>query len=931
MTHDMRVELLTAAGPVQVPPGDVLYGVRVREGRQPEASAADPTRAVYSLRDDTGRYDPTNPGSDLYGLIGRGTPITTTVRPDTSGWPDVDDAFSRTVAEGWGTPDSGPAWTTVSSGGTFLGTDLSVSSGSGRITVTSAGSWRAAQLGGGLNTEHADCDVTAYVTAPVATGGPIETDIMLRSASGTGVGGGWQHRTMARVETHPDGTVEASARIVDHFGEREVDASVVDGLTHTGQQLGIRVRLAGRMLAVKVWDATDDEPETWTAVWFLSVLGGHRGFVALRSGRPIGNTNTGLTVLWDDVSVRVRSPRAVTEVQEWPVPADPSGALPVVELDTAGPLARLARAGDPVRAPLATTLAAEARRPGTTLVAYWPMDEGQTLMGPGASWASDSPGSVTPMRVSSGQTSASLTAASAGSGALPVLGSAFASAVIDTVASGSMTEVTGFATLYLPEQDLSISPILLFETTTLQFAVFVTISGGNAQYTVGVTDNVGNPLVVTSTSAAFTAGNFFRISLRLTQSGSDVSWALSSYEQFAPAAFTYRSGTLTGRSVGSWRVAGAFGGGPTPVGVGHIALYNAAVTIFDAYLAFNGHNSENPADRFNRICTEAAIPHVTSVRAKTTKRLGVQPTGTVLDIIKDAVAFDGFVVDDRRTGALRHVHASDVYDHGGTALNLDWQTAGHVPTGMKVSVDPQTFRNRVAVTRPGAETIRREITTGPLSVSPPPTGAGPTPAAATLNLRLADQTPGHVAWLLAVATAQSPRPAGLRTLMHSAPDDVVEVAQALDTGTLIGIGSVPARVARDGAIRGLVVGREEYVAATEWTIGWVLSAAAPWVDVMRIGDDISSRVSGADVSSLASSVTATATSLSVVTEYGLLWESDPAELPYTVQIDGEPVVVTAVSGASSPQTFTVTRDAAYGVPHAAGARVSLWRPGIIAR
>jgi hypothetical protein len=75
-------------------------------------------------------------------------------------------------------------------------------------------------------------------------------------------------------------------------------------------------------------------------------------------------------------------------------------------------------------------------------------------------------------------------------------------------------------------------------------------------------------------------------------------------------------------------------------------------------------------------------------------------------------------------------------------------------------------------------------------------------------------------------------------------------------------------------------------------------------------------------SSLTAGVDAGATSLSVQTPSGPLWSTDADDVPFTVSVGGIPVTVTAVSGSSSPQTFTVT-----GVTKVlpVGSSVSVWQ------
>jgi hypothetical protein len=82
-------------------------------------------------------------------------------------------------------------------------------------------------------------------------------------------------------------------------------------------------------------------------------------------------------------------------------------------------------------------------------------------------------------------------------------------------------------------------------------------------------------------------------------------------------------------------------------------------------------------------------------------------------------------------------------------------------------------------------------------------------------------------------------------------------------------------------------------------------------------------------SQLAAGVSATATSLSVATTLGPLWTTDPVHFPFNAQLGGEVVRVTSITGATSPQTFTVVRSVNGVVkPQTASTPVSLANPAI---
>ncbi|MEU1805832.1 hypothetical protein [Streptomyces sp. NPDC019937] len=95
-----------------------------------------------------------------------------------------------------------------------------------------------------------------------------------------------------------------------------------------------------------------------------------------------------------------------------------------------------------------------------------------------------------------------------------------------------------------------------------------------------------------------------------------------------------------------------------------------------------------------------------------------------------------------------------------------------------------------------------------------------------------------------------------------------------------------------------------------------LAITIPPTDVGSLADT--------DGSELAAAVDADDTTLSVAVTAGPLWPTGGAYLPVTADLGGERVTVTAVTGSSSPQTFTVVRSVnGVVIPHAAGTAVTL--------
>jgi hypothetical protein len=103
---------------------------------------------------------------------------------------------------------------------------------------------------------------------------------------------------------------------------------------------------------------------------------------------------------------------------------------------------------------------------------------------------------------------------------------------------------------------------------------------------------------------------------------------------------------------------------------------------------------------------------------------------------------------------------------------------------------------------------------------------------------------------------------------------------------------------------------------------------AAWIDDLVFLGASPIRVDSG-TSTLTSAVTAGTTTLSVSAQ--IPWSTSPVDVPLDIQVGGEVMRVTTISGATSPQTFTVVR-AVNGIskPHAAGTPVRLADSPVVA-
>ncbi|MFG2900983.1 hypothetical protein ACGFZH_28340 [Streptomyces zaomyceticus] len=221
------------------------------------------------------------------------------------------DAFGRTVASGWGSADTGGAWT--STGGSAA--DYSVGSGVGSHTLGSVNVSRRSTL----TAPSADFDL--YVTiAPsaVATGASIFGGPIARAASGDDL-------YYARAEFTTAGTVVLTIR-ERAAGVETTVATATTPYTYTaGQSFRLRFQAKGSTLQARVWPLTSGEPTAWQVSGTDTTLTA-AGAVGCRSILATGNTNVSPAVRYDNFLIGNPQLATVTRSANGIVKAHAAGA-----------------------------------------------------------------------------------------------------------------------------------------------------------------------------------------------------------------------------------------------------------------------------------------------------------------------------------------------------------------------------------------------------------------------------------------------------------------------------------------------------------------------------------------------------------------------------------------------------------------------------
>ncbi|MDG4750629.1 hypothetical protein O7630_06745 [Micromonospora sp. WMMD718] len=864
ITPDLRQESAHTGG-----------GISFSGGLSAQGSQASYGTASMVLYNGHGKYSQRNPMSPLSGYLTRNTPLFVYKEL-------YADTFSRTVAGGMGTSDSGQVWNSFNPAG------WNVSAGKATWTFPAVGSASTNTLTGGETIDSEQ--VVDIQPSAVATGARMSTGVVSRW-----IGGGDSYYWFRTdFETSGKVTVKISVRLNGSAGLEDL-ISVPTSITYSaGTTLRMRALTAGTHLAVKVWRATDAEPAAWTAI-----AGDNRisvaGLVGIRNWLVTGNTNSPLpSVTYDNYEAV--EPIFAGEISEWPVRWHPTGNDAWVSVEASGILRRLNQGAKALNSPLYRTLTSY--KP----MAYMPLEDGSD--------------STAPTNVALG-------------------GSIYGSArevtfSADNTLKGAVTTAKlGAATSWLnvkagPASGNSSWSFLLFFKldslpTTSAYVDLAKIEsrGAVTQWTLSI-NNTNYRWVGTasdgSTVTSATTGSFgsdasptgwVAMSLQVVQAGSNVEWT----------AFFHGVGSGTWYTIPGFSVTytGAFGNptaatiatGALVASVGHAGLFPVELPIvtWEFRNASNGYVGETAGDRIKRLAREEGIPVDIVGTISETAPMGRQKADSFLNLLYSCAEADGGLLTERQQSlALSYRTRESLYNRPDLALSYQTDKFAEL---MPIE-DADDIRNDVTVKREDGASARFVVESGPLSVS----AVGSYADSLTLNLAYDEQAIQHAAWRAFQGTVDEARwPTVTVNLMH--PDWQANPAlrrqvAALNVGDFISIDDLPAFLP-PGPVKLLIVGVRVSLDAFRWQITWTCRPGSVWT-VAQEGSD--TRVDS-DTSYLVAPVGASDTTLTVVSGPGDDWTTDPDDLPIPALLGGEEVSITAVNP-SLVDSFTRTTSNGWG-------------------
>lgn len=618
-----------------------------------------------------------------------------------------------------------------------------------------------------------------------------------------------------------------------------------------------------------------------------------------------------------------RDYRIHAEASAWPQFWDPTGHDVTVQLTAAGPLRRLGQNANRQVFASAMRRAYQRLTGPTAPVAYWPAEDGanSTQIASGLGGPAMQVSVPPQFGGNSGFLCSSpipaLAAGSTWSGAVPAY-------------TGGVDNVLRFLMQVPAAGDVNGGIIArMYTRGTITRADLVYGTGG------GLTMNVyqGSTLLSSFGPFSFSVnGELLRVSLELQASGGNVSCNIVTLQVGAFSGIG-DGGTQTGATVGNvTQVVINPGGLLTGTAIGQISVQPVWETLYDLGSALNAWQGEAAGARFKRLCDEEAIVFRGQGNLAASTPMGPQTPEALTTLWQECADADrGAIYEPRQQLALGYRTRASMLNQGAAAaIPYSMLMAPLLPTE-----DDQIIANDVTCTQNQDGSFSEQAqATGPLNIQSPsqdPDGVGRYAVSVPVNLAADSQLDGEASWIRHMGTVDEPRYPALCVDLASTESGVASIFSALlglDIGDRVTVTGTPPWLPPDG-IDLLIQGVTENIWLKKLNLSLACVPSSPW-NVMTWNDPVWGRWAS-DGSALAAGVSSSATSLSVSTTNpgSPLWTTSAGDLPFDILVAGERMTVTAISGASSPQAFTVVRSVNSVVKaQTAGAPLTLFYPPI---
>lgn len=906
--------------------------VSIRRGAAVGASTTATSFATVQCTNEDGALTPLLPTSPFYPYVDAGTPTRLLVR-----LPAVADTFTRAaVSSGWGAATTGQVWTPVSTPSAFSTTGTA-----GQISIGTVNTAR--QIRTTVNPADVDVVFDASVNS-IATGSVHSFGPMLR------VAGSSLWRIFATLEFGLAGALSVRVRTYVNSSSSTTLATIPVTTYAPDTPVRCRVQVFGDTVRMRAWAPADPEPATWALnVTQTSVTGSNAVMTAadvigLQASVLSGSTSP-LPVVFtaDNVVVSQLSTRLtgyVSDVRPVFVPQPDGSTWSTVQVDISGVGSKLEKNEAPAWSPMRRSIQLASTAP----VSYWPLEDAEGSTSAASALPGQAKMLVSGPAVFSFDQGTPTDLYLSRYGTRPIVSVAAGARLTAPVAAPSTSSqwaVSAIAELWVAGipgvTEVRILEWLTPGGTYNRWALV----GNSAGYVLrGYNDAAGTSSDLLTDATGANAGQT-TYTVEAVQAGSNVSLQVfynSAGSVSGPVSVAATLTAVTKIAVNPDQVNST--AAVTPAGikfvVGHVRVLDDS-TVRDMPYYYDAEQNnllvwaqpawfrESAHRRIERLCAEERVPFTLAGDPATTglTSLNAQQDGSFTDLISRAAESESGGLLFESGWGYRYLPRTARYNQA-VALTVDMSTYAHSgDTGPEDVLVPQLesrATNYWTVERAGGSTGSYAADAGYRA------RRGTIAEQVTVDVLRDADLDDHAAWRvhLGVDALDAYYP-GLPVDLAANPD-LIDNWLTCDIGSRVQRTNQPT-IAGYGTIDQVIEGYTETLGPKLWSVTANCSPAAVW-DVFTLDDPVLGWL-GPTGSILASGVTAGATTLSVSGSTPL-W-STAAIYPVDINIGGERVTVTAVTGASSPQTFTVTRGVGgFSKAHPAGAPVTLWTAPVLA-
>lgn len=324
-------------------------------------------------------------------------------------------------------------------------------------------------------------------------------------------------------------------------------------------------------------------------------------------------------------------------------------------------------------------------------------------------------------------------------------------------------------------------------------------------------------------------------------------------------------------------------------------------------------DNEDLVIRMTRLAQEQSINFQSRAPSTDTQKitLGQQDLNDTISLLEECQESDGEgeLFEARGFPGLTYRSVGEI--SGAPAQAILNYTGKQVADPFQNVDDDQLTRNDITVQQVNGASQRVYQATGPLNNAPPPTGVGTFTGNPTVNVwNQSRDLPVLAQWALHVGTTNAPRYAAIATKLPASPSTISAVS-SLDCGQRFTVTNPPSW-STPGPVEMVALGFNETIGdvpSSSWAITINARPYAPFATLNPASSSTQPAPTAtldSGSSTLTTTVSSTATSISVTTTNPLdLWTT--TNVPFDINVTGERMTVTAVTSATSPQTFTVTR------------------------